>query len=60
VSLIGIVIQTAAQNIAMFVVGRAVLGLGACWAGVASSVYLTETFAAKWRPWGVAILQNFY
>ncbi|ORY21512.1 putative sugar transporter [Naematelia encephala] len=60
VSLIGIVIQSAAQNIAMFVVGRAILGLGSCWAGVASAVYLTETFSARWRSWGVAILQNFY
>jgi MFS family permease len=33
VSLVGILIQTAAQNIAMFVIGLAVLGLGACWAG---------------------------
>lgn len=59
-SIVGIVIQTAAQDIAMFVAGRAVLGLGACWAAVASAVYLTETFAARYRAWGVAILQNFY
>lgn len=60
VTLIGIVLQGAAQNVAMFVVGRAVLGLGAACAAVACAVYLTETFSAAWRPWGVAVLQNFY
>lgn len=36
------------------------IGLGASGAAVAAAVYLTETFSAAWRPWGVAILQNFY
>ena len=59
-SIIGIIIQGAAQNIGMFVAGRAILGAGSSWSGVAAAVYLTETFAAKWRPWGVGVLQNFY
>lgn len=60
ITIVGIIIQGSAQNIAMFVVGRAILGLGASGAAVAAAVYLTETFSATWRPWGVAILQNFY
>ncbi|WWD17593.1 hypothetical protein CI109_102034 [Kwoniella shandongensis] len=60
VSIVGIMIQSFAQNIGMFVAGRAILGAGACWAAVASATYLTETFPARWRAWGVAILQNFY
>lgn len=59
-SIVGIIIQASAQNIGMFVAGRAILGAGACWGAVAAAVYLTETFSAKWRTWGVGILNNFY
>ncbi|KAI1773088.1 putative hexose carrier protein [Hypoxylon cercidicola] len=60
IMLVGIVIQTAAQNIAMFVIGRIVLGIGSAIAGVASGVYLNETFPQKWRTWGAAMSNNFY
>ena len=59
-SIIGIVIMGAAQNIGMFVAGRAILGLFSSWASVAGAVYLSETFAERWRSWGVGILNNFY
>ena len=60
ITLIGIVIQTAAQNIAMFVVGRIILGVGSAISGVAGSVYLAETFPSRWRAWGVGLLNDFY
>ncbi|OTB00599.1 hypothetical protein M426DRAFT_75679 [Hypoxylon sp. CI-4A] len=60
VTLIGIVIQTAAQNIAMFVVGRIILGVGSAISGVSSSVFLSETFPSRWRAWGVGLLNDFY
>src|ERR1700709_373640 len=53
VTLIGIVLQTAAQNIAMFVIARILLGLGSALSGVAAGVYLSETFPSRWRAWGV-------
>ena len=59
-SIVGIIIMAAAQNIGMFVAGRAILGLFSSWASVAAAVYLSETFAARWRSWGVGILNNFY
>ncbi|ORX37914.1 general substrate transporter [Kockovaella imperatae] len=59
-SIIGVIIMAAAQNIGMFVAGRAILGLFSSWASVAGAVYLSETFAARWRSWGVGILNNFY
>ncbi|KAI1385596.1 putative hexose carrier protein [Hypoxylon trugodes] len=60
VTLIGIIIQTAAQNIAMFVVGRIILGLGNAVSGVSSGVYLSEAFPNRWRAWGVGLLNDFY
>lgn len=59
-TLIGVVLQTAAQNIAMFVVARIVLGFGNAISGVAGSVYLCETFPSRWRAWGVGLLNDFY
>jgi MFS family permease len=59
-TLVGILLQTAAQNIAMFVVARIVLGFGSGVSGVAAGVYLSETFASRWRAWGVGLLNNFY
>ncbi|KAI1372172.1 putative hexose carrier protein [Hypoxylon crocopeplum] len=60
VTLIGIVIQTAAQNIAMFVIGRIILGFGSAISGVSSGVYLSEAFPSRWRAWGVGLLNDFY
>ena len=60
VSLVGIVLQTAAQNTAMFTVGRIILGFGSAIDGIASGVYLSETFSARYRAWGVGLLNDFY
>ncbi|KAL1859655.1 hypothetical protein Daus18300_009520 [Diaporthe australafricana] len=60
VTIIGIIIQTAAQNIAMFVVGRILLGFGTGVSGIAAGVYLSETFPSRWRAWGVGLLNDFY
>ncbi|KAH9905811.1 putative hexose carrier protein [Xylariomycetidae sp. FL2044] len=60
VMLIGVVIQSAAQNIAMFVIGRIIIGVGSATSGIASGVYLSETFPNRWRTWGVGMLNNFY
>ncbi|KAJ9601937.1 hypothetical protein H2200_013496 [Cladophialophora chaetospira] len=59
-TLVGILLQTAAQNIAMFVVARIVLGFGSAISGIAGGVYLSETFSSKYRAWGVGLLNDFY
>lgn len=59
-SLVGILLQTAAQNVAMFVIARVVLGFGSAISGVAAGVYLAETFPSRWRAWGVGLLNDFY
>ncbi|KAK7959531.1 sugar transporter [Apiospora aurea] len=60
ITIVGVVLQTAAQNIAMFVVARVILGFGSQISGVAAGVYLSETFPSRWRAWGVGLLNNFY
>lgn len=60
VTLIGVLLQTAAQDIAMFVVARIVLGFGAAVTGIAGGVYLSETFPSRFRAWGVGLLNDFY
>lgn len=60
VTLIGVLLQTAAQNIAMFVVARVVLGFGAAISGIAGGVYLSETFSSRWRAWGAGLLNDCY
>lgn len=60
ITLIGVLLQTAAQNVAMFVIARIVLGFGTALSGIAASVYLSETFASRWRAWGVGMLNDFY
>ncbi|KAE8421058.1 general substrate transporter [Aspergillus pseudocaelatus] len=60
VAIIGVVLQTAAQNIAMFVVGRIIIGLGAASCGIAGGVYLSESFPSRFRAWGVGSLNDFY
>lgn len=59
-ALIGIILQSAAQNVAMFVVARIILGFGSGVVGVSGGVYLAETFPSRWRAWGVGMLNNFY
>ena len=53
-------LQSAAQNVAMFIVARVLIGFGAALANIASSTYLSETFPSAWRSWGVSMLSNFY
>jgi MFS family permease len=60
ISLVGVLLQTAAQNVAMFVVARIILGLGIQVSGIAAGVYLSETFPSRWRAWGVGLLNDFY
>jgi MFS family permease len=59
-TLLGVILQTAAQNVAMFVIARIILGFGTAVSGIAAGVYLAETFPSRWRAWGVGLLNDFY
>lgn len=58
--IVGVILQTAAQDAAMFVIARIVLGFGNAVSGIAAGVYLSETFSSRWRAWGVGLLNDFY
>ncbi|KAL7929007.1 general substrate transporter [Trichoderma chlorosporum] len=60
IAIASMAIQTAAQNVAMFIVARVLIGFGTAIANIASGTYLSETFPNKWRLWGVSMLNNFY
>ncbi|KAJ9131802.1 Hexose transporter [Pleurostoma richardsiae] len=60
ITLVGVVIQAAAQNIAMFVVGRFVVGLGNGATFICGPIYLAEMFPTKWRGVGLAIFMDFF
>lgn len=49
-NIIGAAISGAAQNIAMFIAGRMIIGLGMGLAQTAASSYVSETTAPKVRP----------
>lgn len=42
------------------VVARIFLGFGSAVSGIAAGVYLSETFASRYRAWGVGLLNDFY
>ncbi|KAI1401613.1 hexose transporter [Hypoxylon fuscum] len=60
ITLIGVIIQTAAQNIAMFVVARFIVGIGNGATFLCGPIYLAEIFPHKWRGIGLAIFMDFY
>ncbi|KAI1464815.1 putative hexose carrier protein [Daldinia caldariorum] len=60
ITVIGTAIQAAAQNIAMFVVGRIILGFGSSLSGVSAGVFLSETFPSSLRAWGLGMMNDFY
>ena len=55
-----VILQTAAQNIAMFVIARIILGFGTGAGLLSASVYLAETLPLKWRGWGIGLLNDGY
>lgn len=59
-SVLAIILQTAAQNVGMFVAARALLGIGTGIQGNAAAVYLAEVSPYNIREWTVGILSDFY
>lgn len=59
-TIIGVVLQAAAQNIAMFVIARIIVGFGTGVSSIAAPVYLSETVPVKLRALALAILYDFW
>ncbi|KAJ7579697.1 MFS sugar transporter-like protein [Mycena floridula] len=60
ITLIAVILQTAAQNVAMFVLARILIGYGTSASGLAGPAYLAETLPLHWRAWGLGIFNDFY
>lgn len=59
ITLIGVILQTASQNIAMFIIARIFIGYGTSSSALTGPAYLAETLPYKWRAWGLGVLNDF-
>ena len=59
-TIVGIVLQGASQNIAMFSVARFILGFSSAISGIAAGIYLAEICPSRWRAWMLGLLNDFY
>ncbi|RDW85701.1 hypothetical protein BP5796_04026 [Coleophoma crateriformis] len=60
ITIVAVILQSAAQNIAMFVIARILIGFGTSASGLCGPVYLSETLPLNWRGWGLGIFNDFY
>ncbi|KJA21202.1 hypothetical protein HYPSUDRAFT_751468 [Hypholoma sublateritium FD-334 SS-4] len=60
ITVFAVILQTAAQNVAMFVVARILIGFGTSASGLCGPVYLAETLPFQWRGWGLGVFNDFY
>jgi len=59
-TLASVVLQTAAQNTAMFVVARILVGYGTSASTLTGPTYVAETLPYHRRAWGLGLLNDFY
>jgi MFS family permease len=60
ITLFAVILQSAAQNIAMFVVARVFIGFGTSASGLTGPTWLAETLPVKTRAWGLGVFNDFY
>lgn len=60
ITVIGAILQTASQNIAMFVCSRFIVGLGNGATFLCAPVYLAEILPLNWRGIGLGIFMDFF
>lgn len=60
IAIIGIVLQSAAVNIAMFIVARCVIGFGTGVSAAAAPTYLAETVPCTWRAFTLGLFFDFW
>lgn len=59
-TLISVILQTAARNTAMFVLARILVGYGISASTLTGPTYLAETLPYQWRGWGLGVLNDCY
>jgi MFS family permease len=60
ITVFAVVLQSAAQNIAMFVIARIFIGFGTSASGLTGPTWLAETLPVKTRAWGLGVFNDFY
>ncbi|KPM40997.1 hypothetical protein AK830_g5556 [Neonectria ditissima] len=60
ITIVGVILQTAAQDTVMFIVARIVIGFGTGGSTVAGPVYLAETLPVHYRSWGLGLFYDFW
>lgn len=60
ITLVDVILQTAAQDIGMFVMARVLLGMGNAASTISGPTYVAETLPYRWRAWGLAIFNDFF
>ncbi|KAJ9160689.1 MFS sugar transporter-like protein [Coniochaeta hoffmannii] len=59
-TIIAVILQTAAQNVGMFIFARVLIGFGTTASAVTGPAYLAETLPWRSRAWGLGIFNDFY
>lgn len=57
-TIVGVILQTAAQNTSMFIIARIFIGYGTASSGLTGPAYLAETLPFRWRAWGLGVLND--
>ena len=60
ITIVGVILGTAAQGFAMFVVSRIVVGIGAGFSSMAGPIYFAETLPIKWRGIALCLIFDFW
>ncbi|KAK0659866.1 Lactose permease [Lasiodiplodia hormozganensis] len=60
VTIVAVVLQAAAQNVAMFAIARIVIGVGNGATAIAGPTWLSECLPHRWRAWGLGLFYNFW
>ncbi|PPQ81957.1 hypothetical protein CVT25_014686 [Psilocybe cyanescens] len=60
ITVFAVILQTAAQNVSMFVIARILIGFGTSASGLCGPVYLAETLPFQRRAWGLGVFNDFY
>ncbi|EPE04114.1 hexose transporter [Ophiostoma piceae UAMH 11346] len=60
ITMVGAILQSSSQNIAMFVVARFIVGIGNGATFACGPTYLVEMFPVQWRGLGLGIFMDFF
>ena len=56
ITIVGVALQASAQNVAMFVIARFIIGFGTGATAIVVPVYLAETLPVRYRAWGLGLV----